>query len=248
MPGPTLQAHDRPPLAAPARVLVVTAHPDDVDFGAAGTIAALTAAGVSVSYVIVTDGHQGGEDPSLSREQMRQLRREEQVHAAALVGVTDVRFLGEDDGSVMPTLDLRARLVGEIRRARPDVLITQSPQRNWSRIQASHPDHLAVGESAVQAVYPDARNQFAFPHLLDEGLAPHAVGQVWLMAHPEPTIAIDVTETYPLKLAALTAHTSQTAHVPDLGDRVRGWLAANAALAGMPPGRLAEAFFIADTA
>jgi len=230
------------------KILVVTAHPDDVDFGAAGTIAALTQQGVAVHYVVVTDGHQGGEDPLLDRAEMRRIRQAEQRRAAAILGVEDVTFLGEDDGSVMPTLALRGRLVAEIRRVRPDVLITQSPQRNWSRIQASHPDHLAVGEAAVQAVYPDARNPFAFAHLLEQGLAPHTVGEVWLMAHPQPTIAIDVTDTVDLKFAALAAHTSQTAHVPDLAERVTGWMSALAGSAGLPEGRVAEAFFVVSTA
>ncbi|MBM3682341.1 MAG: PIG-L family deacetylase, partial [Actinobacteria bacterium] len=129
-----------------SKVLVITAHPDDVDFGAAGTIASLTKLGAEVTYCITTDGHQGGEDASISRDEMRKIRRIEQSAAGQVLGVNNIFYLGKDDGSIMPSLELREEFVRIIRMTKPDILITQSPERNWARMPASHPDHLAVGE------------------------------------------------------------------------------------------------------
>ena len=165
------------------RVLVVTAHPDDVDFGSAGTVAAFTKAGIEVTYCVVTNGEAGGSDRDLSRADMAVLRQDEQRAAAAVVGVTDVRFLGHSDGMLEPTIGLRRDISRVIRQVRPERVLTQSPERNWDFIFASHPDHLAAGEAAVCAVYPDARNPFAHPELLDEeGLEPWTVTELWLMA------------------------------------------------------------------
>ena len=145
------------------RVLVVTAHPDDVDFGSAGTVAALTDAGVEVVYCLVTDGQAGGFDHSIPRSEMAAIRREEQTKAAAEVGVTDLRFLGFMDGTVEVTMELRHDISLVIRQVRPQVVIAQSPIRNLASTYGSHPDHTATGEATMCAVYPDARNPFAFP-------------------------------------------------------------------------------------
>ncbi len=225
------------------KVLVITAHPDDVDFGAGGTVATLTKLGVEVTYCITTDGHQGGEDASISREEMRKIRRVEQSAAGKILGVNTIHYLGKDDGSIMPSLSLREEFVRVIRMAKPDILITQSPERNWARMPASHPDHMAVGEVAVQAVYPDARNQFAFPHLLKEGLEPWNVPKIWVMSHHSPTRFLDVTENIELKFQALESHKSQTAHVTDLRERVTGWMTMASKAANLPEGRFAEMFF-----
>jgi LmbE family N-acetylglucosaminyl deacetylase len=231
------------------RVLVVTAHPDDVDFGSAGTVATLVAAGVSVTYCIVTDGDAGGFDPAVPRSEIPTIRRREQEAAANLCGVTDVRFLGYRDGELTVTHDLRRDISRVIRDVRPQRLVMQSPERNWERIQASHPDHLAAGEAAIQAVYPDARNPFAHPSLLrDEGLDAWTVPEVWVMAASGATHFVDVTDTFDTKIAALRAHESQTAHMDDLADFVGAWLARNASLAGWAEGRLAEAFRVIATA
>lgn len=230
------------------RVLVITAHPDDVDFGAAGTVATFTEAGIEVVYCIVTDGDAGGSDPSVSRADMTVIRRAEQVAAAKCVGVDDVRFLGYPDGRVEPTISLRKDLTRVIRQVRPDRVVGQSPDRNYARIQASHPDHRAVGAATLDAVYPDARNQFAFPELLaDEGLEPWVVREVWLAASPQAHHYVDITETFGRKLAALQAHQSQTGHMEDLESFLRGWLSRSAAMAGLPEGRLAEAFQVLTT-
>jgi LmbE family N-acetylglucosaminyl deacetylase len=236
--------------AAIERILVVTAHPDDVDFGAAGTVATWTRAGYAVTYCVVTNGDAGGFDPAVPRSEIAGIRQAEQRAAAAEVGVTDVRFLGHPDGRVEVSLDLRRDLSRVIRQVRPQRVLTQSPQRNYERIYASHPDHLATGEAALCAVYPDARNPFAHPELLaDEGLEAWAVSEVWLMASPAGGHFVDVTDLYDTKIAALRQHVSQLPGVPgDLDTLLRGWLGMNAAAAGLPEGRLAEAFQVLDTA
>jgi LmbE family N-acetylglucosaminyl deacetylase len=231
-----------------SRILVITAHPDDVDFGAAGTIACWTDAGVDVTYCVVTDGNAGGSDPSVSRSDMAVLRRAEQTAAAKQVGVHDVRFLGYPDGQVEATIGLRRDLARVIRQVRPDRVVSQSPERNYARVGTSHPDHRAVGSASLDAVYPDARNPFAFPELLaDEGLAAWTAREVWIAGGPAPNHYVDITQTFGRKIAALRAHESQVGGRQGLEDMLRGWLARAAAQGGLPEGRLAEAFQVLDT-
>jgi LmbE family N-acetylglucosaminyl deacetylase len=229
------------------RVLVINAHPDDVDFSAAGTVARWTDAGLEVVYCIVTDGDAGGHDENVPRAEIPALRRAEQAAAAKCVGVSDIRWLGYPDGQVEATLALRRDLARVIRQVRPDRVLCPTPERNYLRMPPSHPDHRAVGSAALDAVYPDARNPFAFPELLTaEGLAPWTVREAWLSG-PSPNHAVDVTGTFGRKVAALRAHESQTAHMEELEDFLRGWLARNAAQLGLPEGRLAEAFQVIET-
>ncbi|MGE5287941.1 MAG: PIG-L deacetylase family protein [Micromonosporaceae bacterium] len=230
------------------RILVVVAHPDDADFGAAGTVAIWTDAGIDVTYCVVTDGDAGGYDEAADRGDIAAIRRAEQTAAAKHVGVDDVRFLGYPDGRVEATLQLRRDLARVIRQVRPLRVVCPSPERNYARIGPSHPDHRAVGSAALDAVYPDARNPFAFPELIsDEGLAAWTVPEVLLMGGPAPNHYVDVTETFPRKIAALRVHESQTGHMDNLEDRLRGWLSRGAAQAGLPEGRLAEAFQVLET-
>jgi LmbE family N-acetylglucosaminyl deacetylase len=232
-----------------ARVLSITAHPDDVDFGAAGTIARWTDAGIEVTYCLVTDGDAGGLDEDFPRAEMPALRRSEQIAAAKCVGVHDVRFLGYPDGRVEATLDLRRDLARVIRQVRPDRVVCPSPERNYVRPGLSHPDHRAVGSAALDAVYPDARNPFAFPELRErEGLAAWKVREVWIAGSPSPSHFVDVTATFGRKIAALRAHESQIGQLDDLEERIRDRLANVAALGGLPEGRLAESFQVLDTA
>jgi LmbE family N-acetylglucosaminyl deacetylase len=231
------------------RILAVMAHPDDVDFGAAGTVRQWTQAGIAVTYCLVTNGDAGGFDPGVPRSEIPGIRQAEQRAAGAAVGVSDVRFLGYRDGELTVSHELRRDISRVIRQVRPDRMLIQSPDRNWNRIQASHPDHLAAGDAAIQAVYPDARNPFAHPTLLlDEGLADWAVPEVWMIASPTPNHWVDITAHFPAKLDALRAHVSQTAHMDDLEERVSGWMAMQAQQAGLPQGRLAEAFQVVSTA
>lgn len=224
------------------RVLVVTAHPDDVDFTSAGTVAAFVAAGIEVAYCIATSGEAGGNDRSVTRDEMAAMRRAEQRAAAAEVGVTDVTFLGYPDGRLQPTLELRRDVTREIRRFRPDQVLAPSPLRTLASVYGDHPDHLAVGEAAACAVYPDARNPFAHPELLEEGLEPHLVKALWLMASPEPTVAVDITPTFGRKLAALRHHRSQVGEGEHLDAMLREWNGAQARVAGLGEGQLAEVF------
>lgn len=226
---------------------MVAAHPDDVDFGAAGTVATFTDAGIEVAYCIVTDGDAGGDDRSVSRAQMGALRRDEQRAAAAEVGVHDVTFLGHPDGRLVPSLELRRDIARVIRRFRPHRVLAPSPERWWDRIYASHPDHLAAGEAAVCAVYPDARNPFAHPELVEEGLEPHTVAEVWLMASPTATVVVDTSAAIDRKIAALRCHRSQVGDGEQVAARVREWGMATAAEAGLPEGAAAEAFRLVST-
>ncbi len=230
------------------RVLVVTAHPDDCDFGAAGTIAKWTASGIKVSYCICTNGDQGGEDPTVPREEMPKIRQKEQRDAGKAVGVEDITFLNYRDGWLEPTIQLRKDIVRQIRISKPQRMLIQSPDRNWDRLFASHPDHMAAGEAAIQAVYPDSRNPFAFEDLLKvEGLEPWRVNEVWVMSTQNPDHFIDITDVFDKKMKALHSHVSQTAHNPDLEKMVREWGERNAQANGLGDGRVAEVFKIVNT-
>ena len=229
------------------RVLVVMAHPDDCDFGAGGTIAQWTAKGIHVSYCIITNGDQGGEESGIPLEQMAQVRQKEQRDAGAALGVSDITYLNYRDGWLMPSIELRKEIVKAIRIAKPDRMVVQSPERNWERIFASHPDHLAAGETAIQAVYPDSRNPFAFTDLKVAGFEPWRVREVWMTGSPTPNHYVDITDTFDKKMAALNAHVSQTAHNKELENMVRGWGERNAQAQGLPEGRIVEIFKVINT-
>ena len=231
------------------RVLVVAAHPDDVDFGSGGTIATWTDAGIEVSYCIVTDGDAGGFDPAVPRPSIGAIRRDEQRKAAAVLGVTDVEFLGYPDGRLQVSFELRRDITRVIRRVRPDRVVVPSPQRDLRSVYGSHPDHTAVGEAALCAIYPDARNPFAHPELLaEQGLEAHTVPEVWIMSsNDRADHYVDITATFDRKIAALRAHASQTAHMTTLEDRMRAWGSMQAQAAGLPQGRLAEGYLLLDT-
>jgi LmbE family N-acetylglucosaminyl deacetylase len=225
------------------RILVVVAHPDDVDFWAGGTIACWTSAGIRVTYCVLTDGDSGGFDPGVPRSAIPGIRRAEQEAAAAVLGVSDVGFLGRPDGRLEPSYALRRDISRVIRQVRPERVLTWTPEWSWRRFHRNHPDHRATGEAVMGAVFPDARNPFAHPELLsDEGLEPWEVKEVWLMGTPSPNHYVDITDTLDRKLAALCAHKSQTTHRDTLENDVRQRLAPNTQAAGLPPGHLAEAF------
>jgi LmbE family N-acetylglucosaminyl deacetylase len=230
------------------RILVITAHPDDVDFGAAGTIARWTDAGIDVSYCIVTNGDAGGSDRSVSRDEMVTLRQAEQTAAAKQVGVSDLHFLGYPDGRVEATLGLRKDLARVIRLLRPDRVLCQSPERNYVRLGIGHPDHRAVGSASLDAVYPDARNPFAFPELLsEEKLEPWTVREVWIAGGTAPTHYVDITDTFARKVAALRSHVSQVQNIDGLEEMLRTRLGRAAVDGGLPEGRLAESFQVLQT-
>lgn len=226
-------------------MLCFTAHPDDIDFGAAGTIAAWTAAGVEVTYCIMTDGDAGGFDP-VDRQRIIELRAEEQQRAASIVGVGDIRYLHERDGYLEPTHHVIKQVVQLIREIRPDIVLTMHPERNWDRIQKSHPDHLAAGEAVTRAVYPAVENPFAYPELAEAGLEAYKLPWLWFIAGPEnrENHFVDVSDHVEAKVEAIRVHASQHPDIGAMERVVRGMMLANAERAGLPAGISAEAFHV----
>jgi LmbE family N-acetylglucosaminyl deacetylase len=227
------------------RVLCFAAHPDDLDFGAAGTVAAWSAAGVEVQYCIMTDGDAGGFDPA-HRERIVELRHEEQRQAAKIVGVEQVHFLGERDGYLEPTHEVIRQVVALIRKVRPQVVLAMHPERDWGRLQRSHPDHLACGEAVTRAVYPAVENPYAYPELELEGLAAYKLPWLWLFGGPEghENHWVDVTDVFDSKMQALRQHLTQHPDVERMEAFVQSNLARKATAGGLPEGRLAEAFHV----
>lgn len=206
----------------PEHVLVICAHPDDAEFGAAGTIARWVEQGTKVSYVIVTDGGKGSDDPGTTGEQLAKLREEEQRAAAAVLGVSQVSFLGYADGEVGNTAELRGELVRQIRLQRPDLVVTHDPTaRIINNAYLNHPDHRAVGDAVLDAVFPLARDRLNFPEHEQEGLQPHKVLEVFLLFTNEPNYWVDISESTDLKIAALQAHRSQIGDPGELDERIR---------------------------
>ena len=232
------------------RALAVFAHPDDIDFGAAGTVAQWVDEGIKVTYLLVTRGEAGGFDDT-PRDEVPGIREAEQRTAAAAVGVSDVEFLdGYADGAVYVTHELRRDITRVIRRVRPQRVLTNSPLRRWDWLGGpNHPDHVAVGEATSSAVYPDARNPYAHPELLREAnLEPWTVSEVWFSGGPDTDHFVDVTDVLDRKLAALKAHASQLQDPAAVERQVLEFLKRNAQDAGLPEGRLAEAFSIVNSA
>ncbi|HEU4367909.1 MAG TPA: PIG-L deacetylase family protein [Methylomirabilota bacterium] len=201
------------------RVLVVTAHPDDSEFGAGGTVAKLVKDGREVTYVIVTNGNKGSGDRTMTPERLAAVRADEQRNAARTLGVERVEFLGYPDCEVEDTREVRREVTRHIRTWRPDLLICQSPTRTYN-LGASHRDHRIVGGVALDCVYPLARDHMAFPELLPE-LEPHKVRQVYVMQWQSPQLVVDISDVMDLKLRALACHASQFSDFRALEARVR---------------------------
>jgi len=203
--------------------MVIIAHPDDAEFTVAGTVARWIKEGLRVIYVVCTDGSRGSNAPDMPPERMKPIRHAEQREAARILGVHEVIFLDYEDGTLEPTMELRRSLTRLIRRYKPDVVICQDPTVHFQRnVYINHPDHRAAGEAALYAIFPSACTRFVFSELLEEGLEPHKVGEIYLYGSSEPETWIDITETIELKVAALKAHRSQVN--PDYVDTmVRSW-------------------------
>ena len=209
--------------------MVIFAHPDDAEFGAAGTAAKWIDEGWDVYYVVCTNAAEGGPDNATNvsakaRQEISETRKREQREAAKVLGVKEVVFLDYPDGALEPTIELRRDLVRVIRQYRPTRVICQSPDRSWYptlMIGRYHPDHLAAGQAAIAAIYPAAQNPWAFPELFEEGLPPHRVKEVYFMGAPNPNFAVDISSTIEKKLAALAAHVSQHANNPDMEERLK---------------------------
>ncbi len=226
-------------------VLAFGAHPDDLDFGAAGTIAAWAAGGADVHYAVMTDGDAGGFDPA-HRGEIVAMRRDEQRAAASRVGVREVHFLGYRDGFLEPSHEVQRDVVRLIRLVRPDVVLAMHPERNWKSLQMSHPDHLACGEAVTRGIYPAAENPYAYPELEEAGLASYRVPWLWLYSAPEERVnhAVDITAQVEAKLEAIRVHLSQHPDIAATERYVRARLEATAASAGMAQGASAEAFHV----
>jgi LmbE family N-acetylglucosaminyl deacetylase len=197
--------------------MLVVAHPDDSEFSSAGTVARLKDAGRKVILIQVTSGDKGSPDVNANSEDLAKLREGEMVEAANRLGMDEVVFLRCEDGSLMPDLSLREKIVRMIRTYKPDVLITHDPFRPY----ALHPDHRAVGLASTDAVYPTARDPLYFPEHLKEGLKPHKTAEIWFFGAEHPDKLIDITETFDRKMYALRAHESQVGSSEDLEERMR---------------------------
>lgn len=194
----------------PERLMVMMAHPDDVEFLLGGTVAKWAQAGTVVSYVLATRGDAGSHEPGMTRHKLGQLREAEQREAARVFGVQEVQFLGYHDGEVEPTLTLRRELVRHIRRFKPDAVATFDPTNLFVRDNyINHPDHRAMGQAVLDAVAPAAAMPLNFVDLIEEGLVPHRVKTVWLAVPTSPNTWIDITEVIELKLISLYKHHSQ---------------------------------------
>ena len=197
--------------------MLVVAHPDDSEFSSAGTVARLKDAGRKVILIQVTSGDKGSPDVNAKSEDLARLREGEMTEAANRLGMDEVVFLRCEDGSLMPDLALREKIVRMIRTYTPDVLITHDPFRPY----ALHPDHRAVGLASTDAVYPTARDPLYFPEHLKDGLEPHKTAEIWFFGAEHPDKLVDISETFGRKMHALRAHESQVGGSEDLEERMR---------------------------
>ena len=217
-------------------VMVVTPHPDDAEFGTAGTVASWVKQGREVIYVVCTNGDKGSADPDMTSDRLAQIRRQEQQKAANILRVKEVIFLDYPDGELEDTPAFRGELVRLIRKYRPDVVITSDPYRRY----LWHRDHRITGTVTLDAIFPYARDHLSYPEHIAEGLAPHRVKEVYLWGAEEPDTYIDITETFDIKMAALNCHASQVGQYMEiLGQRVRERAEKMGQEKGFP---LAEAF------
>ena len=200
------------------------AHPDDAEFGCGGSVARWVKEGKEVTYVILSNGDKGSGDRSMTSERLAKIRQEEQRNAALTLGVQRVEFLGYPDGELEDTREVRRGVTAEIRRWRPDLLVTQNPYRT-TNLYASHRDHRIAAGVALDCVYPLARDHLSFPELLAQGLEPHKVREVYLMWWENPEVVVDISDTMDLKLKALACHASQMGDFASVEARVREWAA-----------------------
>ncbi len=205
------------------RVMGVFAHPDDPEFFCGGTFARWAAEGAEITFVLATSGDKGSSDPEMTGERLVAIREEEERRAASALGVKDVVFLRYADGELQPTLQLRRDIVRLIRLKQPDIVVTCDPTVFWFGNRAlNHPDHRAIGEAVLDAVYPTARDRLNFIELQrDEGLEPHKVKDVYICGTDTPTVKVDVTDYVETKIAALREHRSQIADMEAMAERQR---------------------------
>lgn len=209
-----------------SRNLVISPHPDDLDFACAGTVAKLVKAGHEVSYLIVSDGSKGtrgvplGED--LTEDELIELRKQEQREAARVVGVNNVIFLGFQDGEIENTAELREELVKQIRRLKPEIVFSFDPANlSFDSFFRAHRDHRMVAEAVFDALHPACHNRLYFPHLLEQGYQPHRIREAWFFAPVSPNQFVDITEAIEEKIAALACHPSQLPEMDEISELVK---------------------------
>jgi len=202
------------------RAMVITAHPDDSEFGAGGTVAKLVREGKLVTYCILTNGNKGSSDRQMAPERLVKIREEEQRNAARVLGVETIDFLGFPDCELEDTRASRMAVTAAIRRHRPDLVITQNPHRT-KLLGASHRDHRVAAGIALDCVYPLARDHMAFPELIAQGIEPHKVKEVHMMWWENPEATVDISDTMDLKIKALACHVSQLKDMAAVEKRVR---------------------------
>lgn len=205
------------------RVMGIFAHPDDPEFFSGATFARWAAEGAEITFVLATSGDKGSDDPEMTHERLVEIREEEERRAAAILGVKEVIFLRHPDGELEPSLDLRRTLTRLIRMKKPDVVVTSDPTVFWRDTSyINHPDHRAIGEVTLAAVFPTARDRLNCIELeRDEGLAPHKVRQVYLAVPNSVTTIVDVTDHIETKIRALYEHKSQIKDMEGMAQRVR---------------------------
>lgn len=209
----------------PDRVMAIMAHPDDPEFSCAGTVARWAKAGAKICYVLCTSGDVGIAKPGMTRQEAATIRETEQREACRVTGVQEVVFLGEPDGMLVPTLDLRKKLVREIRRFRPEVVITGDPTRVWSGDSyINHPDHRAASAAALDAVFPAAGQPNLFEEIAEEGFKAHKPRKVYVTIWDEADVFVNIEETIETKIEALRAHKSQMKDW-DPEPRIKEWAA-----------------------
>ncbi len=204
--------------STPQKILVILAHPDDPEFFCGATLARWARAGHKITYCLLTCGDKGYNDTTkpvdVSTDELCAIRHREQNAAAKKIGAEAVQFLDHPDGYVVPDLELRRELVRVIRQQKPDILVTCDPQNLFATYGVNHPDHRAAGQAALDAVFPAAGNAGYFPELITEGYQPHMPKEVWVSQTNQPTVILDITDTWPVKYAALMEHRSQ---IGDIG-------------------------------
>jgi LmbE family N-acetylglucosaminyl deacetylase len=210
---------------APKIVLGIAAHPDDLDFGAGGTMAHFAEQGAEVHYLILTDGSSGSDDKTMTPEKLIKIRETEQRAATKAIGGKSVTFLGYPDGQLEITMTLKRDVVKVIRRIRPDVVVTTDPSVLYSadRGMINHPDHRAAGQTALDCVFPLARDHMSFPELYAEGYEPHKTQTILLTNFNTANFYVDTAKTFPKKIAALKAHASQIGDIEQIGERMQQW-------------------------
>ncbi len=223
----------------PERAMLIYAHPDDIEFGSAGTAALWARYGCEVTYVVLTDGNIGSHDPDMTGERLAQIRRAEQSAAADVAGARCI-FMGEPDGCLQPTLELRKKLVRLIRKHKPNVVMCGDPTFFYTDGYVNHPDHRNAGQAALEAVFPASDSPLIFPELIEEGFAPHKVNYIYIgFGSKDPNVFIDITETIDTKIEALRQHKSQLKDW-DPTERIKGWASENGKKVGF---QYAEAYY-----